>query len=364
MDPASITTSELLVMLDITRRLSEQRMLDPLMEYIATTIFEIIPAERCMIALFAEERTLDVRIARTRQGAPLSAANDQVSHSILERVRRTMTPIVLSDALSDRTLQDARSVRNLGLRSVMCAPLISYGQVIGVIYVENRSSRAQFREESLFPLVLFSNQVVVAIENARIYESLEARIAERTQTLQEANAKLTLLADELREQSVRDSLTGLYNRRFFNETLPAQFEQARSAQQPLAIAGIDVDNFKQINDTFLHEGGDQVLRALAQIIQGQTRATDLIARIGGEEFALIMPGVALPDAIATCERLCAIIQRHDWGAIAPGLQVTASIGVAAAQECADVAALMRRADARLYRAKRLGKNRVVTSDGA
>lgn len=364
MNTSNITTSDLLAILDITRRLAEQRMLQPLLEYIASTVFEITLAERCLIVLFTADGGLDVPIARTHHGQNLSAATDQMSRSILDRVRSTLTPLLVDDAMTDVALHQARSVRSLGIRSVMCVPLISHGQAIGAIYVENRAARGQFQEENLVPLVLFSNQVVVAIESARVYEALEARIAERTRELQAVNDQLVRQADEMREQSIRDSLTGLYNRRYFAEQLPQQFEVARRYQRALALALIDIDDFKQINDLFFHTGGDRVLLVLSQLLREHMRHADTVARIGGEEFAITMPETQLPAAAEACERLRLIVEQYDWSSIGPELRVTISIGVADTSRCTSAEELSRQADTLLYAAKRNGKNRVVATDSA
>jgi diguanylate cyclase (GGDEF)-like protein len=360
MDYSSLATSQLLAILDVTRRLAELRLVQPLMEYVAVTVFEITPAERCLIVLFAEDGTPQVQITKKRREEIPGITADQISRSILERVCTSMTPLCLGDALEDAGLKDAPSVRSLRLRSIMCVPLVSYGQSIGAIYVENRSARNQFRQADLMPLILFSHQVAGAIESARIYEALEERITERTRTLQEANLQLAEQAVALREQSIRDSLTGLYNRRYYSESLSKLFALAGRYQRPLTLACLDIDNFKQINDTYFHTSGDRVLVAVATILGKDIRQTDALARIGGEEFAIIMPETILTEALVLCERLRSAIEHYDWSMIAPNLQVTISIGVAGDGDSADEQELMRRADAQLYAAKRLGKNRVVS----
>lgn len=359
MDISHITTTELLAILDVTRRLTEQRMVQPLIEYVGSTVFELVAAEFCQIVLFGEAEALQAPFARTRDGKPIADAQDQISRSILQRVRNSLTPLLVTDAQSNDALRTARSVRNLGLRSVMCVPLVSYGQAVGAIYVENRTARNRFREENLIPLVLFSNQVVVALENARLYESLEARVAERTNALQQANARLAQQADALREQSIRDSLTGLFNRHYFNEVMPQLFEASRRYNHPLMIACADIDNFKRINDTFFHATGDRVLAEVGELLSSHVRSADTIARIGGEEFAILLPETSPTAALQTCERLRQTVARHDWGHIAPDLTVTISMGIADSSRCSSVADLLHCADTRLYTAKRLGKNRVV-----
>ncbi|MEN9936666.1 MAG: serine/threonine protein kinase [Chloroflexota bacterium] len=364
MSTNNIASHDLLAMLTITRRLAEQHMVQPLIAYVAATVFELVSAERCSVVLFGDDDGLDVRIARDRRGNPLDEADQQFSRSILGQVRITAEPLLTNDALTDTLLNDAASIHSLSLRSVMCVPLVSHERVIGAIYAENRSVRAQFREEHLLPLVLFSHQVVTALENARLYESLEARIAERTMALQEANALLERQASELREQSIRDSLTGLHNRRYINELLPQLFAAARRHGRPLALACLDIDHFKHVNDTFFHTIGDQVLAGIARILREHLRGADSVARIGGEEFAVLMPETSLHDALQVCERLRVGVAQSDWGSLAPGLQVTISIGLATDAGCADSQELMHHADTLLYAAKHTGRNRVMAGEQA
>jgi diguanylate cyclase (GGDEF)-like protein len=362
MDTSQLTTSDLLVMLDVTRRMTEQRLVQPLLDYIATTIFEFIPAERCLVVLFADDSAPDIIFARDNQGQPLQANPDQLSRTILTRTQTSLTPLLLDDALNDTAFKTARSVRSLGIRSVMCVPLISYGHAIGAIYVENRSIRRRFREENLVPLILFANQVVVAIENARIHETLDARIRERTQELEDANARLEQYAAELHDQANRDSLTGLYNRRYFTELFLRlnTIDMVRRYKHPITLAVLDVDNFKHVNDTFLHMVGDEVLRRLANLLCYQVRETDVVARLGGEEFGLLLPKTSLQPAVSVCERLRQAVASDAWDMLAPGLQVTISIGVAEAQPGEELAEVLCRADASLYQAKRAGKNQVAS----
>jgi diguanylate cyclase (GGDEF)-like protein len=161
-------------------------------------------------------------------------------------------------------------------------------------------------------------------------------------------------ADRLREQADRDWLTGLYNRRY----LDAALERAAGRPGLLSLAAIDLDHFKGVNDRFGHEAGDRVLVRAAELLRQTVRDTDVVARSGGEEFVVLMPRTDAIDANACAERLRRVIAAERWDAIAPGMVITASIGVVSDSASADVEALARLADRRLYAAKHAGRNRV------
>jgi diguanylate cyclase (GGDEF)-like protein len=181
---------------------------------------------------------------------------------------------------------------------------------------------------------------------------LERLVEDRTAALREKTLQLEQLA-------AHDKLTGLHNRRHADEFLRREFEHADRRGGTLAIALADIDHFKAINDNQSHSVGDRVLERLAWIFKERTRKSDLVARYGGEEFLFCFVGMSEPDAVRACEDLRLAVEREDWTRIAPGLQVTMSVGVAAHSQDSGVPDLLSRADTRLYRAKQLGRNRVV-----
>lgn len=172
-------------------------------------------------------------------------------------------------------------------------------------------------------------------------------------------------SERYREMSERDPLTGLYNRRFVDEHLDRLLTGLRAGGAPLAIAMLDVDHFKQINDTVSHEVGDEVLRTLGTLLSDLLAPLPrcIAARLGGEEFLLILPSLAPGEVRALCESVRRAIDDFDWMPITGRLQITASLGVALAPHDADTAsALLRAADVRMYVAKRDGRNRVTHAD--
>jgi two-component system, cell cycle response regulator len=164
-------------------------------------------------------------------------------------------------------------------------------------------------------------------------------------------------AEKLREQAERDWLTGLHNRRFLARELARVADEPGS--EPFSLAVLDLDHFKQINDRFGHDTGDRVLVRVAGLLLGELRQADIVVRTGGEEFVVLMPNTPANAAAACCERLRVAIGDEPWHEVAPGLAVTASVGVATAAGAEELAALSELADRRLYAAKRAGRDRVA-----
>jgi len=175
-----------------------------------------------------------------------------------------------------------------------------------------------------------------------------------------ANLKLR---ETLRHQSIRDPLTGLFNRRYMEETLERETRRVARAQRPLGIIMLDVDHFKLFNDTFGHDAGDSLLREFGNFLRAHVRGEDVACRYGGEEFTLILPEASLEVTRQRAEHLRGDIkhlhaQYHDQ----PLGAVALSLGVAVFPDHGSTGeAVLKAADAALYRAKREGRDRVVVA---
>lgn len=163
--------------------------------------------------------------------------------------------------------------------------------------------------------------------------------------------ELEILHQEVHELSMRDHLTGLYNRRYLFEYLGL----ARDKVKHISVAIIDVDHFKQINDTYSHETGDEVLKSLANLLTSFSRGNDIIARYGGEEFVIIFPNTTLNNATKACQRLYDMSREHSWSSTYPDLKVTFSVGISYGKS-EDHNHLLVQADQKLYKAKNAGRN--------
>ena len=195
------------------------------------------------------------------------------------------------------------------------------------------------------------------------YDVLSASLAVERAAFAELSAlqrgleRATLEASAARDQADRDWLTGLHNRRYLARELGRNATAPGAG--PFSLAMLDLDHFKDINDRFGHQAGDQVLMRVAALLLGGVRGQDVVIRTGGEEFMLLMPDTDAGAASGACERLRTAIREESWDHIAGDLTITASFGLATAADAPDLTAMAEIADQRLYAAKRAGRDRVI-----
>ncbi|WP_295386937.1 diguanylate cyclase [uncultured Thiodictyon sp.] len=176
--------------------------------------------------------------------------------------------------------------------------------------------------------------------------------------VEQLNRHMKTLNERLEVSALTDSLTGVSNRLYFDRMLHTSISQAQRYGDALSLIMLDLDHFKRVNDTHGHGVGDQVLQAFTGVAQTQLRATDLLARWGGEEFVVAAPRTDLESALRLAERLRAAVQAHDFPVIGP---LTVSLGVAEYASDDTPLTLLERADTALYQAKALGRNRVAAA---
>lgn len=249
--------------------------------------------------------------------------------------------LVVNDATKDeRFAQNPLVINDPQIRFYAGAPLrISGGRSLGTLCVIDRVPR-ELTDRQQAALEALSRQVVAQLE-------------------------LHHNVSELKDYALRDSLTGLYNRRYFESAFPRELARSKRYQDPLALLLIDVDRFKTINDEFGHPEGDRVLMRLSGFLSDSVRAADIACRYGGEEFAVILPSTTLDVAARLGERIRSNIANSVTKGDAPlrVQNVTITIGVAGFPEIAsDAKGLVAIADRRLYTGKSQGRDRVVASD--
>lgn len=177
-------------LLEINRQMAENRALEPLLRVTMQNALELLDAESGYLVLLNADGQLDFRVKMDRAGNELAHPEEQISSSIFNKVIETREPLLINDAILDPSLSAAESVRALQLRSVMCAPLLARGTLLGAIYVENRSTANVFKASEVDSLVIFANQAAISIENAMLNDELEARVQARTAELEAALRQL------------------------------------------------------------------------------------------------------------------------------------------------------------------------------
>jgi len=291
---------------------------------------------------------LDEHIAGNEGFTP--AFNKQVYEKFFTGVRASAEMILAGE----RIARDLTSV--LAFLQGMAEKSGDYGRTL-----ENAATNLSSGLEPDQIRQIVASLAAATLDMANHNQQLTEQLHKSTQEIETLRSSL----ESVRIESLTDSLTGLSNRRMFDETLRMRVNEARAQRADLCLLMCDIDHFKRFNDTWGHHTGDQILRFLASALQAHARPDQLVARYGGEEFALIMPRTSIKTAEQTAEALRSAIMakrlrrrstNEDLG------QVTISVGVARLQPGDTAPGLIERADACLYASKRNGRNQ-VTSDG-
>jgi diguanylate cyclase (GGDEF)-like protein len=358
-------------LLDISRKMAENRYLDPLLEYAMCVALDLFEAEYGYLVLLREDGSLDFRIQLDRSGKKLAQPEEQISHTIFEETIQTGKPLVLANACLDPNFKNAESVSELKLQSVMCVPLIARGKTLGAIYIENRSEENLFTENDVKPLEHFAAQAAISIENAILNDELEMRVEQRTAELAEIN---NLLRQEIEERkriekqlhrlATTDPLTGAINRRHFFNLAKQEFDRSYSYEQQISIILFDVDHFKEINDAYGHIAGDQILQTIAERFLCNLRQMDIFGRYGGDEFVILLPETDLEQARMAAERLHKVVTQEPIETPRGSIPLRLSMGVANLTNADDMEKLIIKADQALYAAKEAGRNQVIVFDGS
>jgi diguanylate cyclase (GGDEF)-like protein/PAS domain S-box-containing protein len=227
-------------------------------------------------------------------------------------------------------------------------------------YIRYEDLPLKAKDGRLIQVEFVSN--VYLVNNGKVFQCNIRDITSRKK-IEEALVKSEAL---LREQSARDHLTGLFNRRYMEETLERELRRAVRKQLSLGIIMLDIDDFKRINDTYGHAAGDAILRALGQLLLQQVRVEDISCRYGGDEFIIVLPDVSREIMCERAELICQQAKHFHLKLEGESLElesITLSLGVAIFPETGTTsAALLKAADDALYHAKREGRSRVVMAD--
>ncbi len=224
--------------------------------------------------------------------------------------------------------------------SYMCAPISTGGAVLGWIHLVSMQKHF-FTTERCFMINSYISTIAPSISNMRLLKSH-------------------------RNMAMRDSLTGLYNRRFLEEAMSAQISFAERYSQPLSLMMIDIDHFKRFNDLYGHKQGDEIMQKVSNILMDTARDSDIVSRYGGEEFVIIMPNTTKEGGISLAEKIRHAIETKTMLNMNGTKEVTTvSIGLSTyPEDAADITEMMRQVDIALYQSKANGRNMVTATSSS
>lgn len=245
------------------------------------------------------------------------------------RVFESGEPIIINKIKDDPRFKESKDSR---VDNILCVPLKVYDECIGVINITNKQGGGFFSKDDLSIVTALANQAAVAINNARLYEL-----------------------------AVTDSITKLLIRRHFMQRLDDEIRRSKRYSHKLSLVMVDIDKFKEINDTFGHQAGDTVLSEASKIFKKSVRSTDIVGRYGGDEFCFALPETGLDGAKVFCERLRLKLESTQLSFESFLLKKTLSLGISTFPDDAeDLTELIKCADLALYKAKRDGRNRTYS----
>ena len=345
------TRTEQLTSIDITalmkalKAIAEEKAHGRMIELILRAALEFAAAQQGILILrsaggaFAIEGEASIDGGQSRFLQSLPVEEGKLPQTLFNYVVRTKTSMVVHNAQEPTAdlpgLNLDSYIQEHQVLSVLCLPILTGSgedsELTGVLYLENNLASGTFTQER------FDTLEIIAMSAA-------GRL-------------------ELSRKASFDGLTGLFNHEYFQNMLRQEFASSRRYQRELGLVLIDIDHFKQFNDTWGHQVGDLVLREVANLIRVNCRDSDVVARYGGEEMVIIMPSTTMPYAEEVAERIRSVIENHKIPHGEHTLVVTISLGLAMLDAATpDKDALIRRADAALYESKRNGRNQVTVSE--
>ncbi|MFQ5780540.1 MAG: diguanylate cyclase [Nitrospiria bacterium] len=323
-----------------TNILESPHYVDELHENILEQVIELLRAEQgSLMVVDPGKDELSIKAMKGVNKTLLEMLRIKPGEGIAGQVFQEGTPLLVKDLSVDPRIRQDPNPR-YRTSSFVSVPLKLRNQPFGVINLADKITAQVFSEEDLQLLMAIGGYISIALERHQLHEKTQ----------------------KLKKISITDPLTGLLNRRYFQERLLEEVERTRRHEVPVSLVMMDLDNFKAFNDVYGHQGGDEILRFFSHAIRKYIRAIDVPCRYGGEEFTVILPQTSKEDAQIIADRLCRGIEKkeslHKKFSACGNLAV--SIGLATFPEDAKTTEeLIRNADRALYQAKIQGKNQVV-----
>jgi diguanylate cyclase (GGDEF)-like protein len=321
---------------ELSKKLNSTLELSQIITFTMREMPAILKADKCSIFLydvdhdelhlashnhFDLDQQMDIRISTK-------------SNSLLAQAFNLGKSILIKDIEKEFGFKNRAKYKS---KSSMITMLKSGDQPLGIININDKLDGSEFNEWDFSLAQNINEHLATAVSNA-------------------------LLFAQTRRLSITDGLTELYTHRYFQETMEREIGRSRRYGKPLALMMVDIDHFKNVNDTYGHQAGDYVLQGLAQMMRKQFRQSDYACRYGGEEFAVILTDTPLENAVMGAERLRKSMESQVFEFCTSHITVTISIGLSGYREHMSKQEMIEAADQALYRAKRSGRNRVERAD--
>lgn len=321
---------------DVFHHVLSEQSLDALLDRIADTLADLIPYDTLSIFQADEAQTVLLPVlARDRWAEEIMRNRIKFGAGLAGWAAKHREPVLTNHAHLDPRMMVVPGTPPDEKEALITVPLIARDAVKGVLSIYRLGADTGFDEEEFELAKRFGDAAALALDNAQTRARLEL-------------------------QAQTDSLTGLYNHRFFHEHLRAELTQASRSRGSAALLMLDIDDFKKVNDIYGHGVGDHVLRELAEQLKTAVRGSDVVCRLGGEEFGVVMGSCRAREAIGLAKRLTDCLSELDFG---PAGKVTISVGVAEGPKHASNAReLIACAEAAMMTAKVRGKDRIVLFD--
>ncbi|HET7555580.1 MAG TPA: diguanylate cyclase [Gaiellaceae bacterium] len=321
---------------DVFHDILSEHSLDNLLERIADTLADLVPHDTLSIYQADDGQTVLIPVlARDKWAEKIMESRSEFGQGITGWAALHREPVRANQAHLDPRTITVPGTPPDEPEALISIPLIARDLVKGTLNMYRLGEAASFSDDEFELACRFADAAALALDNAQI----RARLEYQAQT---------------------DSLTGLYNHRYFHDRLRAELTRASRARDSVAVVMLDIDDFKRVNDVYGHGSGDQVLTDLAELLRGSLRGSDVVCRLGGEEFGMIMPGGDAGDAVTLARRLTDRLAEVEFG---PAGKITISVGVSQGPEHAmNPRELVACAEAAMMTAKARGKNQIVLFD--
>jgi diguanylate cyclase (GGDEF)-like protein len=321
---------------DVFHDILSEHSLDNLLERIADTLAELVPHDTLSIYQADEAQTILIPVlARDKWAEKILNSRSEFGEGITGWAALHREPVRTNQAHLDPRTKTVPGTPADEPEALITVPLIARDMVKGMLNIYRLGEEAAFSDEEFELTTRFADAAALALDNAQIRAQLEF-------------------------QAQTDSLTGLYNHRYFHERLRAELTRASRSREAVGLLMLDIDDFKRVNDVYGHGSGDHVLTELAELLRAAIRGSDVVCRLGGEEFGVIMAGGDAGDALTLARRLTDTLAEVEFGAAG---KITISVGISQGPDHAmNPRELVACAEAAMMTAKARGKNQIVLFD--